>query len=187
MDDQAVRRRSRVKFLAVALGVLVVGFAGYSGFTTFARSSREIGAGVVVLGAVTGFAAFFSPCSFPLLLTFLAKRASESKTAATLSALRVGAGAALLLAVFAAVIVAGGSAVAGVLEFDSAAGRIFRGLVGTMLMVFGLRQARLISFRIELFDRVAGSAAQALDPSKISSPARRDFLYGFGYLLAGFG
>jgi len=167
--------------------VLVIGIAGYFGFTTFAKSSREIGTGVVVLGAVTGFAAFFSPCSFPLLLTFLAKRSSESRSAAALSALRVGAGAALLLALFAAVIVAGGNAVAGVLEFDSVAGRVFRGLVGGTLVVFGLRQARLISFRIGLFDRVAGSAAQALDPSQISSPARQDFLYGFGYLLAGFG
>ncbi len=187
MEDQAVRGRSRIKFSAVAFGVLVVGIAGYFGFVSFAGSSREIGAGVVVLGAVTGFAAFFSPCSFPLLLTFLAKRSSESKGAAALSAVRVGAGAALLLALFAAVIVAGGSAVAGVLEFDSIAGRLFRGLVGGTLVVFGLRQARLISFKIPLFDRVAGSAAQALDPSQISSPARRDFVYGFGYLLAGFG
>lgn len=78
MDDIALRLRSRFRFAATALGVLVVGGAGYVGFVAFVESDREVGAGVMILAAATGFAAFFSPCSFPLLLTFLARRSDAS-------------------------------------------------------------------------------------------------------------
>jgi len=36
-------------------------------------------------------------------------------------------------------------------------------------------------------DRVAGRAAAIFDPSRFTRRARSDFVYGFGYLLAGFG
>ena len=126
MDELTGRRRARVRFATTVLGIVVVGVAGYSGFVAFVESGRGVGAGVLALAAAAGFAAFFSPCSFPLLLTFLTRRSTESRGAALGSALRVGAGAAALLAVVAVVITLGGSAFATVVEFDSTPGRIFR-------------------------------------------------------------
>ena len=182
-----LRRRSRVRFTVTAIGLLVAGIAGYVGFVTFVESDRSTGTAVLALAAATGFAAFFSPCSFPLLLTFLARRADESTRHALTSALRVGLGAALLLSLLAIPIVVFGDAMATFVAFDRPAGRVFRAIIGMTLILFGLRQARLLRLRIRGFDWVATRAASTFDPSRVSTPVRRDFLYGFGYLLAGFG
>jgi cytochrome c biogenesis protein CcdA len=171
----------------VAVGLLIIGGAGYVGFAAFARSNGASGSALLLLAAATGFAAFFSPCSFPLLLTFLTRRADESATAAAVSALRVGAGAASLLLALAATIAITGDAVATVVAFDRPAGRILRLTIGLMLVVFGLHQARLIRVRMRWLDWVAGRGASAFDPSQRSNRASADFVYGFGYLLAGFG
>ncbi len=104
-----------------------------------------------------------------------------------MSAVRVAVGATFLLGAVAAVIAAGGSAVGGVVEFDSPAGRMFRASVGLLLIGFGLRQARLWRIRMGWLDRVAGVSARVFDPGRVTNPARRDVVYGFGYLLAGFG
>lgn len=187
MDDTALRQRTLARFVATALGVVVVGVAGYLGFVAFVGSDREAAAGALVLAAGTGFAAFFSPCSFPLLLTFLTRRSTKSKRAAMLSSLRVAGGAVILLAVVAVVIAVGGSALVRVVEFDSAAGRVFRFTVGLVLVVLGLRQANVLRLRMRWLDWIAGASGRLLDPSKVRSQPGRDFVYGFGYLLAGFG
>lgn len=59
----------------------MVAAAGYVGFRTAGHLNlgTTAGAGVVVLAVVTGFSAFFSPCSFPLLLGLLAS--SDASTA----------------------------------------------------------------------------------------------------------
>jgi cytochrome c biogenesis protein CcdA len=187
MDESVSRRRFLARFSAVAVGLVVVGVAGYVGFVAFVGSDPGVAAGVMVLAAGTGFAAFFSPCSFPLLLTFLARRSADSPRVALASALRVAGGAALLLAILAASIAFGGFAIGGIVEFDSSTGRMFRLFVGLLLVIFGLRQARLLGLRMKWLDRVAGSSARILDPGRVSHPARSDLAYGFGYLLAGFG
>jgi len=187
VDEATLRRRARARFGAVTVGLVVVAVAGYLGFVAFVESSPGVGAGVMVLAAATGFAAFFSPCSFPLLLTFLTRKSTESTAVAVASALRVGAGAAALLGLFAVAMVAGGAALGRVVEFDSTSGRVFRLSIGLLLILFGLRQARLLGIRMRWLDRVAGSAARMTDPARVRNPAGADFAYGFGYLLAGFG
>ncbi len=187
MDEARLRRRTLARFLATTLGVLVVGVAGYFGFAAFVGSQRDAAAGAFALAAGTGFAAFFSPCSFPLLLTFLTRRSEESKQTAMLSSLRLGSGAVILLVIVAVVVAAGGTALARVVEFDSAAGRVFRFAIGVVLVVFGLRQTNVLRFRMRWLDRIASASGRLLDPTNARTPARRDFIYGFGYLLAGFG
>jgi cytochrome c biogenesis protein CcdA len=193
VDDVTLRRRARARLGAVILGLVVVAVAGYVGFVAFVESNPGVGAGVMVLAAATGFAAFFSPCSFPLLLTFLTRRSTESTGSALVSALRVGAGAAVLLGLFAVGITVGGAALGRIVEFDSPPGRVFRLSIGLLLVVFGLRQSQRFGFRMQWLDRVAGldrvaaSSARVLDPGRASNAAGADFAYGFGYLLAGFG
>ena len=171
----------------MALGVMVAGLAGYVGFLAFVAADRAVAAGTMFLAAATGFAAFFSPCSFPLLLTFLSRRAAESRRAGAASALAVGTGAAALLALIALVIGLGGEAIAGVVTFDSGSGRAFRLTVGLLLVMFGLRQTRKLPFRMSWLDRVAGTARRLFDRSRFSNRVVGDVVYGFGYLLAGFG
>jgi len=187
LNEMSIRARSRARFVAVAAGLLVVGVAGYVGFVAFARAERSSGTALLLLAAATGFAAFFSPCSFPLLLTFLARRADESVMTTAVTALRVGAGAASLLVVLAGVVAVSGDALTSVIAFDQPVGRALRFVVGMLLVGFGLRQARLLRLRMRWLDWVAGRAASAFDPSQRSSRAAGDFAYGFGYLIAGFG
>ena len=125
--------------------VLLVGLAGYLRSVWFVQSDRAASSGVLILGVITGFAAFFSPCSFPLLLTFLARRAGESRGSALASALRVGFGATLMLAVLGLVMAAGGAAIGTIVQFDQPPSRGFRLLVGALLVFLGLRQARLVT------------------------------------------
>jgi cytochrome c biogenesis protein CcdA len=160
MDELTSSRRSLARFSAVAAGLVVIGVAGYIGFVAFVGSEPGVAAGVMVLAAGTGFAAFFSPCSFPLMLTFLARRSTDSPGAALASALRVAGGVALLLAVQAAAVVFGGFAIGGIVEFDSTTGRMFRLFVGLLLVIFGLRQARVLPLRMRWLDRVAGFSAR---------------------------
>ncbi len=121
------------------------------------------------------------------MLTFLTRRGEESKGSALMSALRVGAGATLLLGILGLTLAVGGSALASMVQFDSPSGRAFRLAVGVILIVFGLRQSRLIVFRMGWMDSVARTAGSRFAPSRTATRAGGDFAYGFGYLLAGFG
>lgn len=186
-SDELLRRRGRIRFLIVVAGVLVVGVSGYLGFLAFVGSGPELAAGVLALAAGTGFAAFFSPCSFPLLLTFLVKRSESSRVEALMSALRVGGGAGALLAIVAVVTAVGGSALARVVEFDSLTGRVFRLAIGITLLAFGLRQSGVLRLQMTWPDRVASTASRLVDSSRSRGKGIGDVVYGFGYLLVGFG
>jgi cytochrome c biogenesis protein CcdA len=168
-------------------GVLLVGAAGYLGFVAFVTSDGAGGSSVLVLGALTGFAAFFSPCSFPLLLTFLSRRADESRGSAVRSSLRVGLGAALMFALIGVATVIAGASVGELLGFEETSGRAFRLVLGGVLILLGLKQARLANIRMRWMDSFASVAGRRFDPSRASTRAGGDVLYGFGYLLAGFG
>jgi len=182
-DDELVRR-ARARLVVVAIGLVTVGSFGYLGFRVVAGGG--VAAGSVGLGAATGFAAFFSPCSFPLLLTFLTKRSGESHGESIASAARVALGVAVLLTIVAAGALIVGEALATVIAFDKPAGRVFRGLVGAMLVVLGLHQAHLLRTRFKMFDRIASATAAVLAPRSRHRWVS-DVTYGFGYLLAGFG
>ena len=187
MDTAVLRRRAQIRLAIVTVGLLLVGLAGSLGFVWFVHSDRAASSGVLILGAVTGFAAFFSPCSFPLLLTFLARRGDESGGSAFISALRVGFGATLMLASLGLVMTAGGAAIGTIVQFDQPLGRGFRLLVAALLVFLGLRQARLVTVQMPWLDAIARAAGQTFDRSKRSSQVSGDVAYGFGYLLAGFG
>lgn len=190
MDEALLARRSRLRLAAVTLGLLLVGLAGYVGFVAFVENDAGSGwgAGVMGLAVATGFAAFFSPCSFPLLLTFLSRQSeTRSRSQVLVSSLVVGLGAVSFFAVLALVLVIGGEGLARVVGFDTLTGRLFRASIGILLLFLGLRQANLIHVQLTVFDSVAGSAARRFDPSRHDNQTIRDFVYGFGYLLAGFG
>ncbi len=181
-----ITARRRARFGAIALGLLAAGVAGYAGARAFTGAAQAPAAGLLALAAGAGLAAFFSPCSFPLLLTFLTRRADESPRAALASALRVGAGAALLLGVVAGAVATGAGALATVVAFDSPGGRFLRLGVGLLLIALGLRQAGVVRFAIPRLDSVARLARRPATEGA-RSVVGGDFAYGFGYLVAGFG
>lgn len=183
MDDLTQRRRGRIRFLILAGGVLVAGLAGFIASHSF--PDRHAAGGAMVLAAATGFGAFFSPCSFPLLLTILARPPSDSGSAAR--AVRIAAGVTVTFAAIAVIFVAGGLAAGNLVASESSAGRAFRIAVGTFLVLLGLRQAGQLRNGGSWLDQVAGAAGSRLDMMRDSTRGSRDLLYGAAYLLIGFG
>lgn len=187
-DPRTHAARTRARLAAVTVGTLLVGLAGYGGFVAFTGGDRAATAGVWALAAGTGFAAFFSPCSFPLLLTHLARRAEETPGRAIVAASRMAIGALLLFALLAGALAVAGSAIGGAVSFDTTLGRALRLVVAVALAIIGLRHSGLWRRPFRWTGRLASRAAAAIDRTRRLEPgAGRDLAHGFGYLLAGFG
>jgi cytochrome c-type biogenesis protein len=172
--------------------VIALGLAGYGGFRLYPRLALPAadGVGLLSLGVAAGIAAFFSPCSFPLLATLLARAVDPARRVATalFFATTFAAGAATFLLLFGLVISAGAAAALGGVRFTSAEGRILRSAVGIALILLGLAQLGLIS--AGAFHRVSDLARplqRVHAEERRAHPARGYALFGFGYVLAGFG
>jgi cytochrome c biogenesis protein CcdA len=152
---------------------VVIAVAGYVGYVVYPRFHLPAvtGAGMIVLAAAAGIASFFSPCSFPLLLSILARAPGidlhRGRTKAALQyalALALGAWLFLILAGF--VIAIAGTAIFAGVTFTSLAGRLIRTVVGIVLIFLGLVQLNRMPFEF-----------RALEPA----------VHGFLRRLAGFG
>ena len=186
-----LRSRGRTRWGLLIAGTLVVGLAGYVGFRFYPTVGSGTGLGLLVLAAATGFAAFFSPCSFPLLLTVVARQMAETKNGRLRSGLRFATGASLgaaaFLLSFGLALSLGGGSIADHISFTSTVGRILRVAVGVGLIVMGLVQLGRVRLS---FSRLASLAAP-IERRRSAADDRDRFLnhvlYGFGYLVAGFG
>ena len=146
-------------YALLTLATAAVALVGYLGYVFYPRFDLPAGTGatLLVLAAGAGIASFFSPCSFPLLLSILARPiAAEAETergrpfrraAGFAAGLSVGASA-FLVAVGLA-IAAGASAYFDDVTFTSTAGITIRLVVGVLLVALGLIQLNVlpISFR----------------------------------------
>ena len=176
------------RFLGLATAVFLISLLGYIGYVAYPRFALNAATntGLLLLAVMAGLAALFSPCSFPLLLTLLAREAvAYGRLIRSAAAFTVGAVIFLLL-VGVALAFGAGSWIAGV-TFTSLTGRTLRSLVGLVLIGFGFWQLRGRSLNIGWLNR-------ALQPlwNKQAQLRRRQTtlsygLYGFGYILAGFG
>ena len=189
--EAVLRSRGRARWGLLIAGTLLVGLAGYGGFWLYPTIGSGTGLGLIVVAAATGFAAFFSPCSFPLLLTFVTREMAEARSGRIRSGLRFALGASLgataFLLGFGLLLSLGGGTVADHITFTSASGRVLRVGVGIVLIVMGLVQLGRVRLS---FSRLASLAA----PIQRRRPATGDrdrflnhALFGFGYLVAGFG
>lgn len=187
-----------VWYALLALLVLLVAVAGWIGFLLYRRLGLpEVeGVALLVLASFAGVAAFFSPCSFPLLATLLSREAGADRPGdrrtRTFDALRfalaLALGAAVFLVLVGIIVAAGSGGPLRAVTFGSTPARIIRGLVGALLVVLGLVQLGVI--RTPLFHR-ADVLARPLQRGQAVLRRRSAMagyaVYGFGYVLAGFG
>lgn len=170
--------------------VIVVGIAGLVGYLAYlayprfdlttADTTTALG-----LGAVAGVASFFSPCSFPLLLAILARR--EAPLSRLAAAVSVAGGAAVFLAMVGAVILFGGGTLLSQVTFDSPVGVVIRATVGLMLVGLGLMQAGVLMNRIPGLKGMSSSLLRRQAALRRRNPVIGHALFGFSYVLAGFG
>jgi cytochrome c biogenesis protein CcdA len=194
-DPSAAPRSQTLRYGLFVLAVVALAVAGYAGYALYPRFDLPAasGIGLLVLAAAAGIASFFSPCSFSLLATLLAResggragqRVSAGRALRFATALAVGAALFLLLAGL--VIALGGSALFAGVTFTSTAGRTIRTVVGLVLILLGLIQLGVVPLSFH------GASAAATPMLRRQARLRREHptlafgLYGFAYLLAGFG
>lgn len=137
--------------LLIVFAVVIV--TGYLGFRTFAMTPTLSSANVYLFAIVAGVASFFSPCAFPLLPSYFsfyqtAGRRADGPGKGAGKALKFGLAAALGVITFAlilgAIIAVLGTGVAQRLSISAPEAsqfvRIFRGVVGAILLTLGISQ-----------------------------------------------
>lgn len=184
-------------YALLALATATVALIGYLGYVFYPRFDLPAGTGVtlLVLAAGAGIASFFSPCSFPLLVSMLARPiASEAEAhagrpfrkAATFAA-ALSAGAAAFLVLVGLAIAAGASTYFDDVTFTSTAGITIRIVVGLLLIALGLIQLGLLPISFRRFEPAVHGYLRRQAQIRRRQPIVGFTIFGFGYLLAGFG
>lgn len=177
-----------LRYAGLAAATAAAAVAGYAGYLVYPRFDLPAGtgAGLLVLAAAAGIAAFFSPCSFPLLVSILARAPARPGVALRYAtALSLGASAFLVAA--GAGIAAGGSALFADVTFTSTAGRAIRIVVGLLLVVLGLIQVGAVRVSWRRFEPALHGYLRRQAGLRRQRPFLGFALFGFGYLAAGFG
>lgn len=192
--DDGGRPGARARYLLLAAAVALAGLAGYAGYVLFPRFDlpAAVGAGLVALAAGAGVASFFSPCSFPLLLTLLARempaRPGGGRTrAALVFGGAFAAGAAAFTVLLGLLIGLGGRGLAASITFTSGPGIALRIAVGVLLVFLGLAQANVIPVSFHPVERAFRPLGEAHARLRHEHPLGGWALFGFAYLLIGFG
>ena len=183
-------------YALLALATSAVALLGYLGYVLYPRFDLPAarGATLLVLAAGAGIASFFSPCSFPLLLSILARPLAEEQSgggrpfrraAAFAAALSLGASSFLVLVGLA--IAAGASTYFDEVTFTSPAGIAIRIAAGSLLISLGLVQLGVLPFSFQRFEPALHGYLRRQAEVRRRRPLLGFTLFGFGYLLAGFG
>ncbi|HLB67750.1 MAG TPA: cytochrome c biogenesis protein CcdA [Thermoplasmata archaeon] len=189
------RRSLGLRFLS-GLGFLaILALGGYVIFLAFAAGGASLSTyGFLLVAAVAGAGAFFSPCSFPLLPSYFAyaqvvhRDGSYHRSRAILDGFAAGAGVISFNALLGAGFAIAGVGIAQSLLLlapnPSAVTIALRSVVGVALVALGGVQVANISFHGRLLDRIL----ERLRPRKRPREPRIGlFLYGFAYTLVGIG
>ncbi|MGQ0702882.1 MAG: cation transporter [Gemmatimonadales bacterium] len=194
--EPAAGRPSRW-YLLLAIGVVILAVAGYAGYALYPRFDLPAvqGAGLFLLAAGAGIASFFSPCAFPLLVALLGRETGAAPGGGRRGALARGLrfatalsiGAALFLLLAGIGIALGGGALFAKVTFTSRAGVLIRAVVGGVLILLGLVQLGVLPNPLHAVEAVAWPILRRQARLRQQHPALGFGLFGFGYLLAGFG
>ena len=197
MSDQTAST-GWLRYTAWAAASVTLGLAGYLGYVVYPRFDLPAGAGagLLVLAAAAGVASFFSPCSFPLLVSMLARPLAAPDDSnptrrplgrALVYATALSIGAAMFLGLLGGVLSLGAGSVEDDVTFTSTTGRVLRVVVGAALIVFGLVQTGRIEVNLRRFEPALHRTLGKQAGLRRRRPFRGFVLFGFVYLLAGFG
>lgn len=189
------RSRDAVRYALLTAAVVVAAVGGYAGYVLFPRFDLPAmtGAGTLLLAAAAGFAAFFSPCSFPLLAALLGRHAGvEGSTGRRLGraagfAAALALGASVFVLTVGGLFALGGRGLAGAVTFTSATGRTIRIVVGVLLLLLGAVQADKLAISFRRFEPAIHGVLKRQARLRRRRPVAGTAVFGFGYLAAGFG
>lgn len=188
-------QRTLVGYLLVVVAVALSSLGGYIGYALYPRFDLPAVTvtGLFALAVGAGVASVFSPCSFPLLMSIFGRtpgqhrKQSPSWRQSLPFAIGLSAGATAFLLIVGSVVAVFGARVFAGVVFTSTEGILLRSIVGVVLIVLGLIQMRLLPLPVPPLQDLA----EPLTDRAVSAETRigigRVALFGFGYLLAGFG
>ncbi|HZD73193.1 MAG TPA: cytochrome c biogenesis protein CcdA [Actinomycetota bacterium] len=186
-------RPARTRYLLLTAATMAAALAGYTGYLLYPRFDLPsgAGAGLWLLAAAAGIASFFSPCSFPLLLSVLARAPAGERKDRTGRALGyatvLAAGAASFLLLAGGVVAVAGTALFAGVTFASTTGRVIRAVVGAGLLLLGLIQLEWVRVSFRGLERAIHGLLRRQAGLRRRRPLLGDGLFDFGYVLAGFG
>jgi cytochrome c-type biogenesis protein len=187
-----------LQYMLLLSAFLVVVYAGYFGFRTFATTPDLTVFNLYALAVIAGIASFFSPCAFPLLPSYfsfyhLADSDEKGMSKGAGKSLRLGMAASfgvitfdLVLGLMIALLGSGlaqGLSISG--SEPSQFVRIFRGGVGAILLILGVGQLLGWNLKPVFADAFAYRTRPEREGKR--NPAVNLFLYGLGYNAAGMG
>ncbi len=193
LRETAQRPPRRFPYALLVTALVVMGLAGYLGYVLYPRFDlpRAAGLGILALAAGAGFASFFSPCAFPLLLMLLARdagRADRTRIGTALAfAVPFSVGAAVSLLGLGALIGLGGRAIAASVTFTSPAGITIRVVAGALLILLGLIQIGAVRVSFHRVEAVFRPLTRAHARLRRRSPIVGFAVFGFAYVFIGFG
>ena len=187
-----------LQFAGLLAAFLVIVAGGYLGFRAFA-TAPDLGVfNLYALALVAGVARFFSPCAFPLLpgylsAYYLAGHKEHGDRPAASRGLGLGLAAALGVISFSLIlgliIAALGTGVGQSLSISGAEPsqlvRVFRGVVGLVLLTLGIGQLFGWNIKPKFVDAFTYRTRPRREGGR--GPARSLYLYGLGYSAAGIG
>jgi len=196
--SQSGTRYAWLQYAGLLTAFLAIVVGGYLGFRAFA-TTPDLGIfNLYALAVVAGVASFFSPCAFPLLPGYLSAYylAGQNEHGARPAASRgLALGLAAALGVMSFTLILGliiatlGTGVGESLSISSAEPsqfvRVFRGVVGLVLLTLGVGQ--FIGWNLK--PRFVDSFTYRTRPQRdgVQRPTRSMYLYGLGYNAAGIG
>lgn len=173
--------------VAATVGAAAAGYAGYVLYPRF-DLPPVTGATLLLLSAAAGIASFFSPCSFPLAVTLLAREAAPGQQSRlTRLTLWLGLGALVFLVLAGALIAAGAGVLFKQVTFTSTAGIAIRAVVGSLLILLGLIQLNVVPVSLLVVEDAAKPLLARQAGLRRNHASLAFALFGFAYLLAGFG
>lgn len=184
-------------YALLAAATAAVALIGYLGYVFYPRFDLPAGTGatLLVLAAGAGIASFFSPCSFPLLVSILSRPiGAEMETQegrpfrqAAFFAAGLSVGASLFLVIVGLAIAGGASTYFDDVTFTSTAGIAIRIAVGLLLVTLGLVQLNVLAVSFRHLEPALHRYLRRQAEVRRRRPVAGFTLFGFGYLLAGFG
>ncbi len=194
MSAQATSRKLGTGWWQIAVfGAVIV--LGYFGFRAFASASNLGTLNLYLLAVVAGVASFFSPCAFPLLPAYFSfyHKSRENENTTKTSGIQFGIAAALgvvtftlFLGLIIATLGAGAAKSLSISGVESSQFvRVFRGVVGFILLLLGVGQLSGWMLKPAFVDAFAFRTRSQRDSG--GSHWRGLYLYGLGYTAAGMG
>lgn len=182
------------KYGLFILAILLLSLIGYSGYVIYPRFDLPAvsGIGLLTLAIGAGIASFFTPCSFPLLMALLARSiTSDESTSPFIRAIHYATALSVGASIFLLLVGIGLALGAGILfeqiTFTSIVGRSLRVIVGIMLILLGLVQLGHLSLPFDKITSLAMPLRKLQIKLRDEHPIIGFMIFGFAYILAGFG